>query len=162
MLDLWRHHNGTYQGDGENLLALRDHGVDHVAIIQHVWQRWGYDVKLPDHLPANPEFGGDEGMIAFGKAANRCGYVWSLHENYIDLYPDAPSYDPTARVLLSDGSPSKAWYNPGTQVQSFGLKCNRALDFARRSRPRGPSPLRHHGRLPGRAHVRAAVAPVGP
>ena len=68
--------------------------MDHVAIISHVWQRYGYDVKLPDHLPANPQFGGDEGMIAFGRAANECGYVWSLHENYIDLYPDAPSYDP--------------------------------------------------------------------
>ena len=39
MLDMWRHHHGTYQGDGENLLALKDQGVDHVAIIQHVWQR---------------------------------------------------------------------------------------------------------------------------
>ena len=135
MLDIWRHHLGTYQGDGDNLRTLKDQGVDHVAIIQHVWQRWGYDVKLPDHLPANPEFGGDEGMIAFGKAANACGYVWSLHENYIDLYPDAPSYDPTARVLLSDGSPSKAWFNSGTQVQSFGLKCNRALGFAQRVAP---------------------------
>jgi hypothetical protein len=135
MLDIWRHHLGTYQGDGDNLRELKDQGVDHVAIIQHVWQRWGYDVKLPDHLPANPEFGGDEGMIGFGKAANQCGYVWSLHENYIDLYPDAPSYDPTARVLLSDGSPSKAWFNSGTQVQSFGLKCNRALGFAQRVAP---------------------------
>ena len=54
MLDVWSHHRGTYQGDAENLLALKDHGVDHLAIISHVWQRYGYDVKLPDHLPANP------------------------------------------------------------------------------------------------------------
>ena len=85
MLDVWGHHQGTYQGDAENLRNLKDNGVDHVAIISHVWQRYGYDVKLPDHLPANPAFGGDEGMIEFGKAANECGYVWSLHENYIDL-----------------------------------------------------------------------------
>jgi hypothetical protein len=135
MLDLWGHHKGTYQGDAENLLALKDHGVDHLAIISHVWQRYGYDVKLPDHLPANPAFGGDEGMREFGKAANQCGYVWSLHENYIDLYPDAPSYDPTARVLLADGKPSPAWYNAGTKVQSFGLKCNRALEYAKQNAP---------------------------
>ncbi len=156
MLDIWRHHLGTYQGDGENLLALKDHGVDHVAIIQHVWQRYGYDVKLPDHLPANPDFGGDEGMIAFGKAANRCGYVWSLHENYIDLYPDAPSYDPTARVLMSDGSPSKAWYNSGTQVQSFGLKCNRALEFARRV---APEAHRRYGTTAAYLDVHTCVPP---
>jgi hypothetical protein len=135
MLDIWGHHQGTYEGDAANLRALKDNGVDHLAIISHCWQRYGYDVKLPDHLPADPQYGGDEGMIAFGRAANDCGYVWSLHENYIDLYPDAPSYDPAARVLLGDGSPSKAWFNEGTKVQSFGLKCNRALDFARRNAP---------------------------
>ena len=135
MLDVWSHHRGTYQGDADNLLALKDHGVDHLAIISHVWQRYGYDVKLPDHLPANPAHGGDEGMIAFGEAANQCGYTWCLHENYIDLYPDAPSYDPAARVLRADGTPSPAWYNAGTQVQSFGLKCNRALGYAKQNSP---------------------------
>lgn len=135
MLDIWGHHQGTYQGDAVNLRTLKDHGVDHLAIIQHVWQRYGYDVKLPDHLPANPTYGGDEGMVEFGRAANECGYVWSLHENYIDLYPDAPSYDPAARVLKADGTPSPAWYNPGTKVQSFGLKCNRALGYAKQTAP---------------------------
>ena len=135
MLDIWGHHQGTYQGDAANLRALKDNGIDHLAIISHDWQRYGYDVKLPDHLPANPQYGGDAGMIAFGRAANECGYVWSLHENYIDLYPDAPSYDPSARVLESDGSPMNAWFNEGTKVQSFGLKSNRALDFARRNAP---------------------------
>jgi len=135
MLDVWGHHKGTYQGDAENLRDLKDNGVDHLAIISHVWQRYGYDVKLPDHLPANPQFGGDEGMTEFGKAANACGYVWSLHENYIDLYPDAPSYDPAARVLRADGSPSPAWFNRGTGVQSFGLKCNRALGYAKQNSP---------------------------
>ncbi|MCY3019005.1 MAG: DUF5696 domain-containing protein, partial [Planctomycetota bacterium] len=135
MLDVWGHYKGTYKGDAENLRALKDNGVDHLALISHDWQRYGYDVKLPDHLPANPQYGGDEGMAAFGKTANECGYVWSLHENYIDLYPDAPSYDATARVLNADGSPSKAWFNEGTNVQSFGLKCNRALGYAKQNAP---------------------------
>ncbi len=135
MLDIWDHHKGTYEGDAENLRALKDNGVDHMAIISHVWQCYGYDVKLPDHLPANASFGGDEGMVEFGRAANDCGYVWSLHENYIDLYPDAPSYDPSARVLRADGTPSPAWFNAGTGVQSFGLKCNRALGYARDNSP---------------------------
>lgn len=135
MLDIWGHHGGTFAGDGENLRNLKDNGVDHLAIISHVWQRYGYDVKLPDHLPPNPEFGGREGMELFAQAANDCGYVWSLHENYIDLYPDAPSYDPAARVLRADGAPSPAWFNQGTGVQSFGLKCNRALEFAKQNAP---------------------------
>jgi hypothetical protein len=135
MLDIWGHNKDTYAGDAENLRVLKDLGVDHVAIIQHVWQRYGYDVKLPDHLPADPRYGGDEGMQLFGRIANECGFLWSLHENYIDLYPDAPSYDPAARVLRADGSPSPAWYNAGTKVQSFGLKCNRALGYAKNNSP---------------------------
>ncbi len=135
MLDIWGHHKGTFAGDGENLRNLKDNGVDHLAIISHVWQRYGYDVQLPDHIPPNPAFGGREGMELFAQAANDCGYVWSLHENYIDLYPDAPSYEPSARVLRADGSPSPAWFNAGTGVQSFGLKCNRALEFAKANAP---------------------------
>lgn len=135
VLDIWRHHEGTYNGDAENLRELKDNGVDHLAIISHVWQCYGYDTKLPDHLPANPALGGDIGMAAFGRVANDCGYPWALHENYVDLYPDAPSYDPSARVLLADGSPAKAWFNPSTKVQGFGLKCNRSLGFARQTSP---------------------------
>jgi hypothetical protein len=135
MLDIWQHHDGTYAGDAANLRDLKDNGVDHLAIISHVWQRYGYDVKLPDHIPANPRFGGDEGMIEFGKAANDCGYIWSLHENYIDMYPDAPSYDPTACALLPNGSPSLGWYNAGTGVQAFGIKCTRELGFAQANSP---------------------------
>jgi hypothetical protein len=133
MLDIWSHHNGTYQGDADNLRALKDNGVDHLVIIQHDWQRYGYDTKLPDHMPANPGYGGDEGMIAFGKAAGELGFRWSLHENYIDLYPDAPSYDPAARVIAADGSPSKAWFNGS--VQSYGLKTTRALGYAKMNSP---------------------------
>lgn len=135
LLDIWGHPGGAFQGSAENLRNLKDHGIDHIAIINHVWQCYGYDVKLPDHIPANAGLGGDEGMRVFGAAANECGYLWSLHENYIDLYPDAPSYDPTARVLTAEGKPSPAWYNAATGVQSFGLKCSRALEYARRNAP---------------------------
>ena len=135
MLDVWGHHQGSFAGDAAKLRELKDNGVDHLAIIQHDWQRYGYDVKLPDHLPANPRLGGAEGMRQYGKAANDCGYLWSLHENYIDIYPDAPSYDSSARVLRADGTPSPAWFNEGTRVQSFGLRCDRALGFAKQNSP---------------------------
>lgn len=135
VLDVWGHHQGRYAGDTAILRALKDHGVDHLAIIQHDWQHHGYDVKLPDHLPANPRYGGEDELRGYGRAAAGCGYLWALHENYIDLYPDAPSYDPAARVLREDGTPSPAWFHPGTRIQSFGLKCDMALDFAKRNSP---------------------------
>jgi hypothetical protein len=156
MLDIWGHHRGTYAGDAENLRNLKDLGVDHMVIIQHDWQRYGYDVKLPDHIPANPAYGGEEGMKLFGQAANECGYRWSVHENYIDLYPDAPSYDALARVLREDGSPSPAWYNPGTKVQSYGLKSNRALEFAKQN---APEIHRRYGTTAAYLDVHSSVVP---
>ncbi|HNQ89220.1 MAG TPA: hypothetical protein PKM73_11440 [Verrucomicrobiota bacterium] len=135
VLDVWGHDRGRYANDTARLLELKAAGVDHLLILQHDWQRYGYDVKLPDHLPANPAYGSEADLLEYGRTATACGYLWALHENYIDLYPDAPSYDPVARVLKADGSPSPAWYNPGTKVQSYGLKCNRALGFARLNSP---------------------------
>lgn len=135
MLDFWGSKTASYANDGQHLRKLKDIGIDNVAIIYHNWQRYGYDVKLPDHIPANPAMGGDEQMVQFGKAANDCGYLWSLHENYIDIYPDAPSYDQSAVALTQSGEMSKAWFNRGTKVQSYGLKCNRALDFAKMNSP---------------------------
>jgi hypothetical protein len=156
MLDVWDQHDGTFQGSAANLRDLKDNGIDHVAIINHVWQCFGYDVKLPDHIPANAGLGGDEGMRIFGTAANECGYVWSVHENYIDLYPDAPSYDATARVLRADGTPSLAWFNGGTGVQSYGLKCNRALGYAQKN---SPEIHRRYGTTAGYLDVHTCVPP---
>ncbi|MCX6922640.1 MAG: DUF5696 domain-containing protein, partial [Verrucomicrobia bacterium] len=156
MLDIWGHHRGTYAGDAEKLRELKDNGVDHLVIIQHDWQRYGYDVKLPDHLPANPSYGREADLVDFGRAARDAGYWWSLHENYIDLYPDAPSYDATARVLNADGTPSKAWYNPGTQVQSYGLKCNRALGYAKQN---SPEAHRRYGTAAAYLDVHTCVPP---
>ena len=135
MLDIWGHSEGTFAGDARKLRELKDLGVDHLAIIQHAWQHYGYDVKLPDHIPANAGLGGDDGMKLFGQAANECGYLWALHENYLDLYPDAPSYDATARVLQADGSPALGWLNEGTKVQAFGIKATRMLGFAKQNSP---------------------------
>jgi hypothetical protein len=156
MLDVWRHHAGTYHGDAENLRDLKASGVDHVAIIDHDWQRFGYDCKLPDHYPANSHYGTEADLAEFGQVAKDNGYLFSLHENYIDLYPDAPSYDPTARVINSDGSPSLAWYNPGTKVQSFGLKCTRALEYASHN---SPEIHRRYGTTAAYLDVHTAVPP---
>jgi len=155
MLDIWGHESG-YAGDAAKLREFKDNGIDHLVIIQHDWQRFGYDVKLPDHFPANSAYGTEADLAEFGKAAKECGYLWSLHENYIDLYPDAPSYDASARVLRSDGTPCPAWYNPGTKVQSFGLKCNRALEFAKQN---SPEIHRRYGTTAAYLDVHSSVPP---
>ena len=132
MLDIW---GSNYESDAKMLELYKLLGMDQIAIIKHVWQRYGYDVKLPDHIPADDRYGGDKGMKVLGETAKRLGYVFSLHENYIDLYPDAPSYDAGHAALNWNGDKWKAWYHKGTQVQSWGLKANYAVHHARNNSP---------------------------
>ncbi len=135
ILDIWGPRGGNFANDGKALRELKDHGIDHAGVIYHIWQRYGYDVKLPDHIPANPKLGGEEAMKALGQAAKDCGYLFALHENYIDLYPDAPSFDQKAIALNQDGSWMKAWYNEHTKVQSFVIRATEAIRFARQNSP---------------------------
>ncbi|MEW6360060.1 MAG: DUF5696 domain-containing protein [Planctomycetota bacterium] len=132
MVDIW---GGMYEDDAKTLDEYKSYGMDEIAIIKHTWQCYGYDVKLPDHLPADARFGGDEKMKLLAATAKRLGYVFSLHENYIDFYPDAPSWNPADVVLTPKGEFSKAWYHEGTKVQSFALKANRMLHYANQNSP---------------------------
>jgi hypothetical protein len=132
VLDSW---GGEFRDNARRLERYKACGIDELAIIEHVWQRYGYDVKLPDHLPPDPSSGGHEGMKVLAGTARRLGYTFSLHENYIDFYPDAPSWNPKDVVLDRSGEMSKAWYHPGTRVQSFAIKANRMLHYAEQNSP---------------------------
>ena len=133
MLDMWT--GEPFDASARWLETYKSVGIDELAIIYHVWQRYGYDVKLPDHIPADPRMGGDEKMRILGSTAQRLGYVFSLHENYIDLYPDAPSYTEDAAARDPKGTFWKAWYHKGTKVQSWGLRPVWALKYAEQNSP---------------------------
>ena len=132
MLDVW---GGDFVPDAKRLERYKSYGIDELAIIKHVWQRYGYDIKLPDHLPANPGMGGDEGMKVLVSTATKLGYVFSLHENYIDFYPNAPSWNEKDVVRTPSGEMSKAWYHKGTKTQSYAIKANKMLYYAAQNSP---------------------------
>jgi len=134
MLDWWT--GDKYTESAKYLETLKGYGVDKLAIIYHVWQRYGYDVKLPAHYPADPRMGGDEGMKVLGTTAKNLGYVFSLHENYIDYYPDYPEYTEEAVAIDQNGNRINAWYNPGTHIQSFRLKPTWIEKYARQESPK--------------------------
>ena len=121
VMDCWSF-GGRFSDFGRYLEALKAYGVDDIAIIFHVWQRHGYDNGLPEHVPANPGLGGDEEMRGLGATAKRLGYLFSLHENYIDYYPNYPRYTEDAVARDSAGRKIDAWYMPSTGIQSYRLK----------------------------------------
>jgi hypothetical protein len=132
MFDVW---GGKFRDDAEWFTELATYGVRDAAIIKHVWQRSGYDNALPNHYPANPGLGGDPDMIAYVETTRDLGYRTSLHENYVDFYPNSELYDANDVALEADGKPMKAWFNGGTGIQSFAVKPTAIMKYARMQSP---------------------------
>ena len=68
------------------------------------WIRRGYDNQHPDILPAAPECGGNEAFADCARRVRRLGYLFCLHDNYQDMYRDAPSWDENFLMKNPDGS----------------------------------------------------------
>jgi len=68
------------------------------------WSTYGYDCRHPDIMPANPECGGDAGLADCARRVQAAGYLFCLHDNYQDMYRDAPSWDEVCIQKLADGS----------------------------------------------------------
>lgn len=70
-----------------------DLDIDRAFVVLAGWINGGYDVRHPDPLPAAPECGGNPGLQQAARRIKACGYLFGLHDNYQDMYPDAPSFD---------------------------------------------------------------------
>ncbi|MBM3189492.1 MAG: hypothetical protein FJZ90_12300, partial [Chloroflexi bacterium] len=79
--------------------------LDNVLFHLGGWTRYGYDCRHPDIMPANPECGGNEGLADCARRVQACGYTFCLHDNYQDMYRDAPSWDESYLEKDADGSP---------------------------------------------------------
>jgi len=119
VLDLW---GGTFAELAKRLQALADMGVDHAVVLVHDWQHLGYDNGYPGFLPAAERLGGDAAMNELAATAARLGYLFALHENYVDYYTNYDAFDANDIALDAQGKRQLAWFNPGTRLQSFAVK----------------------------------------
>lgn len=71
-----------------------DLGIDRAMFVLAGWIHRGYDNQHPDILPAAPECGGNEGLKECARRVKDAGFLFGLHDNYQDMYKDAPSWDP--------------------------------------------------------------------
>jgi len=132
VLDIW---GGKFDHIAANLTTLADYGITNCVAIIHDWQRSGYDNALPMHFPANAAYGGDAGMSHLIATGARLGIRCAPHENYVDYYPNYDSFNTNDIALDSAGKLQKAWYNPGTRIQSFAVKPNAILRLATEQSP---------------------------
>ena len=112
-LDQWE---GDYRQAAQDVEMAAKYGVTDAVFVKHVWQRWGYDYRLPDIYP--PQGNADD-FKAMVEACKRHGILFCPHDNYIDFYPDATGYSYDDIVFNADGTPQKAWLNKGRDAQSY-------------------------------------------
>jgi len=132
VLDVW---GGRFGEIESNLGKLARFGISPGMVIIHDWQRSGYDNALPAHYPANAAYGGDAAMRQLVAGAEALGFRCALHENYIDYYPNYEHFTTNDLAVESDGRLQKAWYNPGTKIQSFAMKPEAILRLAGEQSP---------------------------
>ncbi|KKL19732.1 hypothetical protein LCGC14_2462520, partial [marine sediment metagenome] len=78
-----------------------------VNAVVHVdgWGYWGYDAMHPDAIPPNDECGGVAGLVEMARRVKDAGYLFGLHDQYIDYYFHAPSFDQAKSIVIEDGTP---------------------------------------------------------
>lgn len=130
VFDFW---GGSYAHVLERIKTFVDYGLTDSLLIQHCWQHYGYDVRLPDIWPPKEDQGTLEELKATQEFCDKIGIPFGLHDNYIDFYPDADGFTYNDIIMNSDGLPQKAWYNPGPDVQSYRFQPNAIFPYAERN-----------------------------
>ncbi len=119
VFDIW---GGRYANDATLLRRCFAYGLTNSIAVMHVWQRWGYDYRLPDIFPPDPGLGTMADLREVGEASDAVGALWGVHDNYIDFYPDADGFSYEHITFDSEGNPRKAWLNEGRDAQSYQFR----------------------------------------
>lgn len=131
VFDLWG--GWRYARVAEQLEKAFRYGCTDALVIYHNWQRWGYDYRLPDIFPPNPQFGTLEDFVKMVEICNRYGVLFATHDNYIDFYPDAEGFSYRHICFTPDGSPVRAWFNEWRQAQSYRWRPDAFFPFMERN-----------------------------
>ena len=137
VIDIW---GGRIEACQDKLAQCVAYGVTDAMFIKHDWQRWGYDVRLPDiwgkdgdeYLLA-PGIGTYEQLKAFSEYCASVGIPFALHDNYIDYYPDADKFGYDKITFHENGKPRLAWINHGAHAQSYQWRPDKFHPFLKRN-----------------------------
>ena len=130
VFDIW---GGRYAEIADTMQRMIDYGLTDSLLTVHVWQRWGYDYRLPDIWPPNPKLGSTNDMRKIAAVCRKHDIPWGLHDNYIDFYPDAADYTYDRICFTKGGQPIRAWINYGRDAQSYRWRPDCILPFVQRN-----------------------------
>ena len=118
VVDIWKPFNTAI----ETLQKIDPEKKLKLWVIVHDWQNAGYDNKLPETMPANSRYGGDEELLKISEYCTDNGYLFSLHENYSDIYPNATIFSEDLISRSPENNSMTAWFNDASRMQSYQLK----------------------------------------
>ncbi|MFW5693011.1 MAG: hypothetical protein ACOCWL_02230, partial [Thermoguttaceae bacterium] len=131
VFDLW---GGRYGETADSLRRAFRYGLGGSMVIFHNWQRWGYDYRLPDIYPPNPERGTTAELRDLAAACRESGTLFALHDNYIDFYPDADEFSYENHIAFTPrGEPVKAWLNEGRNARAYRFRADSIEPFLKRN-----------------------------
>ncbi len=118
--------------------AMADHwrqdlAIDRAMVVLAGWINGGYDNRHPDILPAAPECGGNEALTRAAARIRGCGYLFGLHDNYQDMYEDAPSF--SHAMLRKEPSGKSAQGGNWAGGQAWQVRPQDQLKLAQRNLP---------------------------
>jgi hypothetical protein len=102
-----RYEVNTFADQTTWALELRKRtGLKNAIVHVDGWGKFGYDSVHPETLPPCPDAGGPGGLKDFREKMRDAGWLFGLHDQYIDIYADAPSYDPARFMIKENGRPN--------------------------------------------------------
>lgn len=96
--------NTTFAQVAEMSNDLKELGIEKCMFLLAGWNRMGYDREHVDMWPPAEKAGGIAGLKYAAETVKSNGYLFALHDNYDDFYPDAPSFDEKYILRDEDGS----------------------------------------------------------
>jgi len=131
VFDLW---GGRYGDSADQLRQAFRYGLTDAMVVWHNWQRWGYDYRLPDIFPPNPQLGTFDDMLRLIRTCKEAGVLFAPHDNYIDFYPDADGFSYESAIAFHrHGEPVKAWLNEGRDARSYRYRADAIEPYLKRN-----------------------------
>lgn len=130
VFDLW---GGRYEESAEALQRAFRYGLTDSLVVWHNWQRWGYDYRLPDIYPPNPDLGTLEQFHRLAAVCREQNVLFAPHDNYIDFYPDADQYSYHHIAFTGNREPVRGWLNEGRGAQSYRWRADAIRPFMERN-----------------------------
>jgi len=96
--------NTTFAQVAEMSDDLKKSGIEKCMFLLAGWNRMGYDREHVDMWPPAEKCGGIEGLRTAAEKIKANGYLFALHDNYDDFYPDAPTFDEKYILRNADGT----------------------------------------------------------